>query len=119
MRRAARVDSNHAAIVAALRAAGCSVQSLASVGGGVPDLLVGRAGRNYLLEVKDGGQPESRRRLTTHEAKWRDGWRGQWAVAHDALAAVDVVNARLEPRGNRVGSKPLLADIQRKTNDNA
>ena len=38
MRRAAAVDANQAAIVAALRAAGCSVQSLASLGGGLSAL---------------------------------------------------------------------------------
>lgn len=40
MRRAARVDANHAEIVAALRDRGCLVQSLAALGHGVPDLLV-------------------------------------------------------------------------------
>ena len=55
MRRAARVDGNHAEIVAALRSfPGVSVCSLASLGNGVPDLIVGLAGQNYLVEVKDG-----------------------------------------------------------------
>ena len=40
MRRAARVDSNHIEIVKAFRKLGCSVLSLASLGKGVPDLLV-------------------------------------------------------------------------------
>ena len=37
MRRAANLDSNHAAVVLALRAIGATVQSLASMGGGVPE----------------------------------------------------------------------------------
>lgn len=41
MRRAARTDANQTAIVEALRKCGASVQSLAAVGKGVPDLLVG------------------------------------------------------------------------------
>ena len=49
MRRRPRVDANQAEIVAALRAAHCSVQSLASLGDGAPDLLVGHAGANVLL----------------------------------------------------------------------
>lgn len=48
MRYAARVDSNQAAIVEALRAAGCVVWVL-----GLPvDLLVGKNGRTVLVEVK-------------------------------------------------------------------
>lgn len=52
MRRAARVDSNHAAIVQALRKCGAAVIDLSRVGDGCPDLLVGMLGRNVLLEVK-------------------------------------------------------------------
>ena len=40
--RAARVDDNHVAVVEALRKAGAMVQSLAAVGDGVPDLLIGK-----------------------------------------------------------------------------
>ena len=55
MRRAAQVDGNHAEIVTALRSvAGVSVCSLAGLGDGVPDLLVGARGLSYLCEVKDG-----------------------------------------------------------------
>ena len=49
MRRAARTDENHTAIVQALLDAGCSVQSLAAVGCGCPDLLWGLAGVNGLI----------------------------------------------------------------------
>lgn len=45
MRRAAKVDDNQGEIVAALQRAGCSVQSLAGVGRGFPDLAVGFQGR--------------------------------------------------------------------------
>lgn len=47
MRRAARVDGPHTAIVKALRRAGCQVLDLRSVGLGSPDLLV-RAARDVL-----------------------------------------------------------------------
>ncbi len=42
MRRAAKVDATQAAIVTALRAAGCKVLSLAALGNGAPDLMVYR-----------------------------------------------------------------------------
>ena len=54
MRRAAKIDANHGDIVEALRGIGCSVLSLAPLGKGAPDLLVGYWGRNTILEVKDG-----------------------------------------------------------------
>lgn len=70
MRRAAKVDANQGAVVAALRAIGCFVQSLAMVGQGCPDLLVAYRGRWFVMEVKDGARPPSERRLTQDEQQW-------------------------------------------------
>jgi hypothetical protein len=64
MRKHGRTDANQAAIVEALARTGWLVVSLADVGGGCPDLLIAKAGRLLLCEVKDGSQPPSRRRLT-------------------------------------------------------
>ncbi len=89
--RAARVDANQPEIVRALSGIGCSVKSLAPVGSGCPDLLVGYRGRNVLLEVKDGSKPPSARKLTPDEVLWHRAWRGQVCVVNDvqeALAAV-------------------------------
>lgn len=52
MRRASKIDANHAAIVEAYRDLGCMVLSLAALGKGVPDLLVQRRGQFALVEVK-------------------------------------------------------------------
>jgi hypothetical protein len=76
MRRAAKVDGNHRLIATALRAVGATVQSLAALGDGVPDLLVGRGGQSWLLEVKDPAQAPSKRRLTPAQLEWRAAWRG-------------------------------------------
>lgn len=75
--RAARVDANHVQVVSALRAAGAAVQSLASVGAGVPDLLVGVPGTNRLalFEVKDGNKPQSKQKLTPHQIAWHERWK--------------------------------------------
>lgn len=96
-RRAARVDANHVEVVAALRKAGCTVCSLAAVGQGVPDLLVGRNGTTYLLEVKDGSKPPSERRLTTMQIQWMGKWAG------GAVAVVDGVEAALRAVGATSG----------------
>lgn len=99
MRRAAKVDANHGEIVAALQAAGSSVQSLAGMAGGVPDLLAsgfcqcGRAA-NLLLEVKDGSKRPSERVLTPEQVRWHHAWRGPVAVVLDADAAIAVVRGR-------------------------
>jgi hypothetical protein len=93
MRRAAKIDANQTQVVEALRAAGATVQSLAAVGQGVPDLLVGFQGQTVLLEVKDGRKPPSERRLTDDQLKWHGAWRG------GPLAVVDGVDAALRVLG--------------------
>jgi len=93
-----RTDANHTEIVNALQAIGASVTSLADVGGGCPDLLVGYRGQNMLLEVKDGRKPPSARGLTAAEQKWHDTWRGTVYIVYSAMDAVTLVNTMtLEP----------------------
>lgn len=93
MRRAAKTDRNHAEIMRALLDIGATVQDLSAVGEGCPDLLVGYAGRNTLLEVKDGNKPPSHRKLTPRQVYWHDCWRGQKAVVCSAEEAVYVATA--------------------------
>ena len=76
MRHRAKLDANQTAIVDALRKAGCTVQSLAAVGGGVPDILVGWLGDILLMEIKDGTLSPSRRELTPDQIKWHAAWNG-------------------------------------------
>jgi hypothetical protein len=93
MRRAARIDANHVEIVTTLRAAGATVQSLAGVADGCPDLLVGYRGQTLLIEVKDGGKSPSRRTLTEEQMRWHSAWRG------GPLGVVDGVDAALRVLG--------------------
>ena len=72
----ARVDKSQEEIVLALRAMGASCQTLASLGSGVPDLLVGFRGTNTLLEIKTGENVPSKKKLTPDEAAWHKAWRG-------------------------------------------
>ena len=87
------MDNNQSEIVAALREAGAQVQSLAAVGKGVPDLLVGYRGLNILREVKDERQPPSKRRLTPDESNWHIMWGGQVAVCNSPDEALDLLLA--------------------------
>lgn len=76
MRRAARTDANQTEVVEAIRAIGGTVHSLAALGDGCPDLLVGYNGRTVLMEVKDGKKPPSEIRLTEAQVKWHKLWTG-------------------------------------------
>lgn len=89
MRRAARVDENHAEIVAALRKHGCKVVDLSGVGKGTPDILVWIPAWNrwVMIEIKrEGGQLNERQR------KWHEEYRGSLVFvvrsAEEAIAAV-------------------------------
>lgn len=87
--RAAKIDANHNEIVNALRKAGATVQSLATIGNGCPDILVGHANRTAIIEIKDGKKPPSARKLTPDQLVWHANWRG------GTLATVDSVDAAL------------------------
>lgn len=91
MRQRARVDRNHGEIVEALRSAGCTVQSIAAVGRGCPDLLVGFRHQNFLFEIKDGSVRPSKRRLTGPEAEWHIWWSGQVSVIESVEQALEAI----------------------------
>ena len=91
MRRDAKTDGNQSAIVSALRAIGASVQSLHTVGGGVPDLLWWHPRSGYVLaEVKDGAKSASRRKLTPDQVEWHAAWRGPVHVVESVEQAIAV-----------------------------
>ena len=92
-RRAARVDGNQTDIVSALEAVGASVQSLAAVGAGCPDLLVGFRGVNFVIEVKDPTQPACKRRLNSHQKPWHTNWQGKAHLVETVEQALLIVGA--------------------------
>ena len=87
MRRAAKVDKNHGAIVDALRSLDFSVSSTAAIGQGFPDVVCGYGGRTFLVEIKDGSRKPSARKLNEAQVKFRDEWKGDYTV----LESVDDV----------------------------
>lgn len=93
-RYATMKDPNHATIVAAFRALGCSVQSLSAPG--LPDLLVGIRGVNLLVEVKDGTAVPSRQKLTDVQLRWHLGWLGQVAIVRTVEQAQQLVRKARE-----------------------
>jgi len=81
VRKKGRVDATQPEIVSALRRAGCSVLVMSNLGGGAPDIAVGRVVRpgfkvNIFLELKDGNLPPSKQKLTFDEQEFHNSWRG-------------------------------------------
>ena len=85
---AAAVDENQPAVVKLFRKLGWSVQVLSTVGGGVPDIIVGKNQVNLFVEIKDGNKPPSARKLTTAQVKWHKEWRGN---VHIVISEDDVL----------------------------
>lgn len=90
---AKRVDANQPEIVEALRAVGASVQHIHEIGQGCPDILIGFRGINFVVEIKDGNRPPSRRKLTPDEQRWHDEWRGQKAIIKSVDEALELIGA--------------------------
>ena len=68
-RKAAKRDENEPEVIDGLKWAGFTVTQLSAKG--VPDLLAGRNGVNYLIEVK-----MPKKKLTPDQVEWHDEWLG-------------------------------------------
>jgi hypothetical protein len=84
MRWAKKRDLNENSIVEALEAIGCDVLKASDV-----DLIVGRAGKNFLLEVK---QPKGAK-LQPIQKRLRQSWRGQYAIVTTPIEALKAIGA--------------------------
>lgn len=90
--RAARVDSNHAEIVKALRRVGCVVWDTSHEGSGAPDLVVMRPANGfkvYLIEIKS-----EKGELNKLQEKFRSEWWGQVSVVRSVDEALKVVGVK-------------------------
>jgi hypothetical protein len=105
-----KVDSNHASIVNELRGARLSVQSLAKVADGCPDICVGYAGVNLLFEIKTmeertatGALKKTPKMeaLTPMEVEWHESWLGQVATVWNSRQVIEVMEKELLRLGIR------------------
>ena len=100
-RYARRRDANEAEVIAALQAAGASVQQLD--GDGLPDLLVSFRNELHLVEVKRVGDDRKRVHagasgdlagLTPSQVRWFARWKGRPpAIVQSALEALRAIGA--------------------------
>ena len=70
-----RVDLDQKKVIAQLEGSGFSVLNLSAVGRGCPDLLVGKNGQNFLLEIKS-----EKGTLTPAQIEFHKNWQGHCAV---------------------------------------
>jgi hypothetical protein len=107
--RVRKVDANQPDIVKTFRAMGCSVWITSGLGQGAPDLVVGGQGWCVPVEVKDGSQPPSKRRLTKDEEKWKQDWIGPYAIvetqeqAHQLVSDMMISTALRQPKASCSG----------------
>jgi hypothetical protein len=70
-----RVDLDQRAVIVRLEEMGFSVLNLSAVGRGCPDLLVGKNGQNFLLEIKSENGT-----LTPAQVEFHKNWLGHCGV---------------------------------------
>jgi len=93
MRRAAKTDSNQQEIVKALRSIGAHVLLCHQLKNAF-DILVGYRGKLFIIEIKDGSLPPSKRRLTEGEQKCADGFASvgvKYYIAESVDDAIKIV----------------------------
>jgi hypothetical protein len=110
VRRAAKVDRNHSEIAGAFVALGCSVRSLAAVGGGMPDLIVSVPGFCMMVEVKDGEKPPSARKLTEDQVKFHAEWQGPLSTVRD-LDGVEVAVKFMRAMSGKLKQSPTASPV--------
>ena len=86
MRRAAKKDLTHNAIADGLRKAGWSVMDLSRLGGGVPDMVIGKPGMACVIEAKS--EPGGVELLTEDERRVYCRWTGPYIIASSAEDAL-------------------------------
>lgn len=89
---ARRTDANQSEIVHAYESVGATVRTLQQEADGLPDLLVGWQGVNYLIEIKTATGE-----LTPAQVKFFIEWKGQKAIVRDVSEALRVIGVEVGP----------------------
>ena len=107
MRKHGRVDANQKALVEYARACGASWQSLADVGGGCPDGLLGYHATTFLVEIKTATGA-----LTDDQHAFIAEWRG--SPVHLLRTEGDVKELLSTVKFNRRPPTKLTAQSKRR-----
>lgn len=87
--RACRIDKNQPEIVECFRTLGFSVLHIHTLKN-CADLIISRAGRTAVIEIKDGSKPKSAQKLTTGELKFKNEWQGEYHIVTSVEEAIDI-----------------------------
>lgn len=101
MRWNRRKDSNHAQIAEALTTAGCGVLDVSGLPNLGCDLVAWRAPNVWLIEIKDGAKPASRRYLTDSEARLKLLYPAEFRIVASVDEALRLVRPDRVPHGRR------------------
>ena len=82
-------DANQNEIVNALEKYGCSVIDASAIGGGFPDLILGKNGVTLLFEIKN---PKTHGKLNDLQQRFFEAWEGQADVVYTVEEALDIVD---------------------------
>lgn len=100
-----RVDANQPELVRAMRRLGCSWRSTHEIPGAL-DGIIGVAGIDQRIEIKDGAKPPSERKLTDAEQVEIEGWRGRKIVVVEdtdqLIALIEGIRNESAQRGRGV-----------------
>ena len=91
--RAAKVDRNHKEIVEALRDYGAFVINTSQLKNAF-DILVCYQGKIFIMEIKDGSLPPSKRKLTEGEIKCKQGVNDagcKYHIVHSVYEALTLI----------------------------
>jgi hypothetical protein len=90
-------DANHDELVAVFERMGASVFDTSAVGRGFTDIVIGMAGFNVLVEIKDGNKTASKKALGKAQVEFRGAWRGWYEVVEsvdDVLALLNKIRLK-------------------------
>ena len=96
-----RVDGTQKEIVEGLGKLGMDVYSTAMVSNGFPDICVFWRGDSWVLELKNGNLPPSKRKLTPDERKFWLGFKGRGGIVHSLDEAVKLILAGRQLKQNK------------------
>ena len=75
-----RVDKNQKEIAQAFKSLGYSVAYIHTLKSGIGDIIVGKHEMNFIIEIKDGKAPPSKKKLTDKEKEFKGSWKGQHTI---------------------------------------
>ena len=95
-----RKDANHKETVKVFRALGFVVFDVSDLPN-CCDIMVSKNGHTIAVEIKDGSQIPSRRKLTTGEAKFAQDWckSGNWRLV-ESVVDIEKINREVIKKGS-------------------